>query len=71
MNLKDILVIGRKSALNIKYVHEQDPLGTGGAVKNAEKYIDSTTVIFNGDILTDMDLKSMIKFHKDKKSKLL
>jgi len=63
-------VDGKKYGMNIKYMHEQHPLGTGGALKNAEKYIDSTTVILNGDILTDIDLKSMIKFHKDKKSKV-
>src|SRR3989339_466271 len=59
---------GKKYGLNIKYVHEKDPLGTGGAVKNAEKYIDATTVILNGDILTDVDLRSMLKFHKANKS---
>lgn len=61
---------GKRLGLNIKYVHEQDPLGTGGAVKNAEKYLDSTTVILNGDILTDVDLKAMHKFHKANKAEV-
>jgi NDP-sugar pyrophosphorylase family protein len=61
---------GKKLGLNIRYVHEKDPLGTGGAVKNAEKYIDSTTVILNGDILTDVDLKAMHKFHKANKAEV-
>ena len=61
---------GGKWGLNIQYVHEKDPLGTGGAVKNAERYIDSATLIFNGDILTDMELNSMFKFHKEKRSKV-
>src|SRR6185295_11446195 len=46
------------------------PLGTGGAVKNAEQFLDQPTVIFNGDILTDLDLKAMIRCHKDNESEL-
>ncbi len=61
---------GKKYGLRIKYVHEKDPLGTGGAVKNAEKYIDSPTLIFNGDILTDVNISEMYKFHKNKNSKV-
>jgi len=59
---------GGRIGMKVRYVHEEDPLGTGGAVKNAEKFIDSTTLILNGDILTDINLKSMVKFHKDNKA---
>ena len=45
------------------------PLGTGGAIKNAEKYVDCPVLIFNGDVLTDLDLTDLIKYHKQKKSK--
>src|ERR1043165_33140 len=42
------------------------PLGTGGAFKNAEEYIDSATVVFNGDVMTSIDLAGVIAQHKDK-----
>jgi len=47
----------------IYYMDEKTPLGTGGAIKNAQRLVDTTTVIFNGDILTDIDLNKVIEFH--------
>lgn len=61
---------GSKFGLKVRYVHEKDPLGTGGAIKNAGKYIDEPTLIFNGDILTDINLKAMSAFHKSNKAKI-
>ncbi|MBN1822809.1 MAG: NDP-sugar synthase [Endomicrobiales bacterium] len=58
---------GKKLGLNITYVHEKEPLGTGGAVKNAAKYINGPTFVLNGDILSDVNLKGMYDFHKSKK----
>ncbi|MBI1979401.1 MAG: NDP-sugar synthase, partial [Elusimicrobia bacterium] len=47
------------------------PLGTAGAIKNAQKHIDSSPFfVMNGDVLTDLDLGSMIRFHKEKESLL-
>ncbi len=69
----DILrkVIGRTyRGMKIDYIYEESPLGTGGAVKRAEKYINGTTVVMNGDILTDLDLSKMLKFHRQKKSRV-
>ena len=44
---------------------EPTPLGTGGAVKNAERYLDDTTVVLNGDVLTDLDLASVVRRHRE------
>ena len=53
--------LGRK----IRYVVEETPLGTGGAVKNAEAELDGTTIVFNGDILTDVDLPAVVRRHRE------
>src|SRR5215470_12868363 len=47
---------GRALGLRIHYAMEDPPLGTGGAVKNAEPLLDDRTVVLNGDVLTDLDL---------------
>src|SRR5437667_744769 len=39
----------------IVYAVEEAPLGTGGAVKYAEPHLNETTVVFNGDVLIDVD----------------
>jgi len=50
---------------------EQKELGTAGAIKNAEPFArTSSFFVFNGDVLTDMNLSNMIKFHLQKKSLL-
>jgi NDP-sugar pyrophosphorylase family protein len=48
----------------ISYAVEDTPLGTGGAVKNAEPLLDSTTIVFNGDVLTDVDLPRVVAEHR-------
>jgi NDP-sugar pyrophosphorylase family protein len=56
---------GRKLKVKIHYVVEKEPLGTAGAIKNAEKYVKgSSIVVLNGDILTDIPLKKMIAAHR-------
>jgi mannose-1-phosphate guanylyltransferase len=51
---------------------EQTPLGTAGAVKNAEQYISPDNIFFalNGDIFTDIDLTDMLNFHQEKHAKV-
>jgi NDP-sugar pyrophosphorylase family protein len=48
----------------ITYAIEDTPLGTGGAVKNAEPHLDDVTVVFNGDVLTDVDLPAVVERHR-------
>jgi mannose-1-phosphate guanylyltransferase len=59
-------VFGDGSALGrrIHYAVEETPLGTGGAVKNAEAYLDDLTIVFNGDVLTDVDLAAVLAAHR-------
>ena len=60
-------VVGRGgggAGLPVRYVVEPEPLGTGGAVKFAERYLDGTTIVFNGDVLTDVDLAAVVERHR-------
>lgn len=61
---------GSKFGLKLTYVLEKLPLGTAGAVKNAEDYLREPFFVFNGDIFTDLDLTAMWAFHRDKKAKV-
>ena len=62
--IEDLLKDGSDYGVTIRYAVEGTPLGTGGAFKNAEEQIDSTTVVFNGDVLTSLDLNATIARHK-------
>jgi mannose-1-phosphate guanylyltransferase len=60
---------GSKFGVKLVCVTESTPLGTCGAVKNVEKYLDNEAfMVFNGDVLTTINLKNMISFHKSKKA---
>jgi len=61
---------GEKLGVNITYVPEDVPLGTCGAVKNAEKYLkDEPFLVFNGDIITSLDFSKLIEYHRQKEAK--
>src|SRR5689334_6077380 len=66
--IEDLLKDGMDYGVNIRYAVEGTPLGTGGAFKNAEEFIDSTTVVFNGDVLTSLDLAAVLAEHRKRKA---
>lgn len=55
---------GASLGVNIKYCIEKEPLGTGGAIKEASKKLKKTFVAINGDNLSDFDWTEIIKEHK-------
>jgi len=60
---------GSQLGVKLSYTIEDIPLGTAGAVKNAEEYLADTFLVLNGDIFTDLDITAMIKFHSERKAK--
>jgi NDP-sugar pyrophosphorylase family protein len=60
---------GSDLGMKIHYIVEESPLGTAGAIKNVQHLINgSSFLVFNGDILSEMNLTDIINFHKNKKS---
>ncbi len=57
---------GSDLGLRIRYVVEATPMGTAGAYKYAQERLNQTTIVFNGDILTDLDVAGLIAFHREK-----
>lgn len=56
---------GRKLGIKIKYTFEDpnNPLGTAGAIRESEKYIDRDFIVTYADILRELDVKKMIQNH--------
>jgi len=61
---------GSQFGVRLIYVLEDEPLGTGGAVKNAEEHLDEAFLVLNGDIITDLDITAMLDYHREKKAKV-
>lgn len=67
---------GSKWGMELKYAVEKEPLGTGGAIRNAAELIDLEAakatneefVIFNGDVLSHHSIAKQIEFHRDNKA---
>ena len=67
--IEDIFGDGTDLGLRIRYVVEPQPLGTAGAVKYAEEFLTDSVVVFNGDVLTQVDLASVIRLHRERKAR--
>jgi len=60
---------GSKWNVNILYSHEKEPMGTGGALKNAEALISEDNFLaMNGDSFFDINLTELISLHIEKKA---
>ncbi len=59
---------GTAAGIKLTYAVEPVPLDTAGAVRFAAEFgqVDSTFVVVNGDVLTDLDLSSLIAFHRER-----
>ncbi len=64
--IEDILGDGSDRGVNLRFLTEPSPMGTAGAYKFAAGSIRETTVVFNGDIITDVDVASVIDTHRAK-----
>src|ERR1700736_4072059 len=67
--IEEIFGDGSDSGLAIRYVVEPAPLGTGGAVRYASESLRDSVVVFNGDVLTQVDLAAVIALHRERKAK--
>lgn len=59
---------GSMWGIKILYAVEKEPLGTGGAIRNAAELLgrDEPIVIFNGDVLSRHSIADQIAFHVEK-----
>ena len=59
---------GSSFGLELEYVHEEVPLGTGGAIRNAAAGLSSgpedPVVVLNGDVLSGHDLAAQVAVHE-------
>jgi mannose-1-phosphate guanylyltransferase len=60
---------GTAHGVRLRYAVETEPLGTAGGVRNAVDLVRGLVVVLNGDILTDVDLSAMLRFHAERASR--
>ncbi|HHQ44666.1 MAG TPA: hypothetical protein ENN13_00835 [Candidatus Altiarchaeales archaeon] len=55
---------GSHLGVKITYIFEEDELGTAGPLNLAKKYLNGPFLMFNGDVLSNIDLGDLIRFHE-------
>ncbi|MGD0895496.1 MAG: sugar phosphate nucleotidyltransferase [Acidimicrobiales bacterium] len=56
---------GSEFGVRIGYATEETPLGTAGSVRNARDELDERFLVISGDVLTDIDLGELVRFHDE------
>lgn len=67
--IEEIFGEGEGLGIRVRYVVEPMPLGTGGAVRYAGDSLTESVVVFNGDVLTEVDLAAVLRLHRERKAK--
>ncbi|MCX8130713.1 MAG: nucleotidyltransferase family protein [Clostridia bacterium] len=61
--IKNYFQDGSNFGVNIKYISEKKRMGTAGAIRLAEQYLDKPFFVINGDILTRLNFEQFMKYH--------
>jgi NDP-sugar pyrophosphorylase family protein len=67
--IEEIFGEGDGLGLRLRYVVEPFPLGTGGAIRYAGDQLTESVVVFNGDVLTQVDLGAVLRLHRERRAK--
>jgi len=67
--IEEVFGEGADAGIKIRYVVEPTPLGTGGAVRYAGESLTDSVVVFNGDVLTQIDLAAVLRLHRERRAK--
>ncbi len=67
--IEEVFGDGTGTGVRIRYVVEPSPLGTGGAIRYAAQGITETLVVFNGDVMTSVDVKAVVQMHRERKAR--
>jgi len=59
---------GWEGPREVAVVREEEPLGTGGGLKNAEKHLGTMFVVMNGDVISSVDVGEMVEYHIKKEA---
>jgi len=62
--IEEVFGAGEGTGVKLRYVVEPSPLGTGGAIRYAAQGIEDTLIVFNGDVMTSVDVNAVVERHR-------
>ncbi len=66
--IEQLLGSGTDLGVNLRYITEPSPMGTGGAYKFAAGDRNETTIVLNGDVMTDVSIADLVAHHNARKA---
>lgn len=66
--IEELFGDGKELGIKLRYVVEPTPLGTAGAVRYAGESLTDSVVVFNGDVMTQIDLAAVLALHRQRKA---
>jgi dTDP-glucose pyrophosphorylase len=67
--IKEVIGDGSRWGIKVQYIHEEKPLGTGGALGLLPADLpDLPVIVMNGDVLTKVNFEEVLAFHNSKQS---
>lgn len=67
--IEDYFKNGNRFGVKIDYLKEKKPLGTAGGIKELEYKLASNFLVLYGDVMVNMNLGKLLKFHRTKRSR--
>lgn len=67
--IEEVFGDGAGTGVRLRYVVEPSPLGTGGAIRYAAQGATDTLVVFNGDVMTSVDVNAVVRMHRERGAK--
>jgi NDP-sugar pyrophosphorylase family protein len=67
--IEEVFGDGADLGIKIRYVVEPVPLGTAGAIKYAGDKLTESVLVFNGDVMTQLDLAAVIRMHRERQAR--
>ncbi len=55
---------GKDFGVSVTYSYEERLLGSAGAAKRLEWFLDETFIVLYGDVLTDLDITTLVERHR-------
>lgn len=64
----ELIPAARKAGVEVVLSSEDTPMGTSGAVKRLSHLLTDTFMVFNGDILVDLDIQKLVALHREREA---
>jgi len=68
--IRDYFQDGSPFGVDLRYLEEEEPLGTAGSLRLARDYLQKPFIVMNGDLLTQLNFGNLLAYHERKENEI-